>query len=417
MFIEISIVVAVLSAVSGLTFNPPKTVVTSSVSSVCISHDSVSSLTLALSARQLGAVTNIIIATAESVTSPSAIFTTTGHDPSTFTTTGHDPSTFTTTATGPSATASPTGTPPSATASSTAPFNSITSTSTTTEAAPFSSSTTTTSSGSSTPIAIAPSAKKNPIRAIVGGVVGGVVALVLVGFFTFLSIRRRSRSRQDGFERGTFKHTEDEMKENPTTDRPVPLRKVVTTKDADISDPHAEHRANSPLHGPLFALFGSASPTLYSENPHSLRSADALPSLHDMHSDMSDHGSSVTISTARATLGGVRYKATSEADNISSQKTDGVSAPEQVNPMGVIHRDEEQPLDIVSSDSRGNTSAAPLPLQAPNQTEELNNQGHDLTTEEDVLLLELREVQIARRLVEIRSTRNRQTPPPQYASS
>ncbi|KAE9383278.1 hypothetical protein BT96DRAFT_1009434 [Gymnopus androsaceus JB14] len=370
MFIEISIVVAVLSVASGLTCNTPRNVVASSVSSVSISNDSVSSLTLALSARQ-HSPTGIPISSASGASTSEPISSATSAN---LTSTGI-------------------------------------STTTTSEVTPFSRSTTSTASGSSAPW---------PIGAIVGAsVVGGVLAINLVILSTFLIIRRCCRSRQDGFERGTFKHTEDEMKENPTSDRPIPLGQGIVTTE-DISNPHVERRANSPLHGALFApptLFEPASPTLYLENPHFLWSAEALPSTHDMHLDTSDCGSSVTVSTARATLGGVRYKVASEADNIPSQNTDDVSAPEEVSPAEVICRDEEQPLDIASSDSCGNTTTAPLPPQAPNQTQELNNQRDVLTTEEDVLLLELREVQIARRLVEIRSTRNCQTPPPQYASS
>jgi len=247
-------------------------------------------------------------------------------------------------------------------------------------------------------------------------VVGGIVALVLVGLFTFLSIRRRGHGpKQEGFERGALKHPEDEMRVNPTSDGSVPLWQVVTTEDADNSNPQVEQRANSPLlHGAFFSprtpnpSLHPAVPSLDSENPHSPRSVGSLLSTDDIH-DTPDPGSP---STARATWGGVRYKAASEADKTPSQNT---NEPEQAHPIEAICRDEEQPLDIVNSDSRRNSITSPLPLQAPNQTQELNNQGHDLTGE-DTLLLELQS-QISRRLAAIRGNRSPQTPPPEYASS
>ncbi|KAE9387404.1 hypothetical protein BT96DRAFT_1080342 [Gymnopus androsaceus JB14] len=326
--------------------------------------------------------------------------------------------------------------------------------------------------------ASAPSAK-TAVVAIVGGAVGGVVAFVLVGLCTFLSIRRRDRSRQEGFERGTFKDPEDGMRASPTRDGSVPLRQealstmmenasspnpqveqranslllhgaffthptlnpsfypaatsegsmplrqevLVTVEDANIPNPQVEQRANSPLPHRTFSTpptpnssFDPAVPSA-SDGSVPLRQdvittedAKILFSTYYMHDGMLDPSSP---STTRATWGEVASK----ADNlIPSPMTNGL---EPAHLIEAICRDEEQPLDIC--DSRCNTITSPMPLQALNQTQEslelYNNQGQYLTMEEEVLLLEL-QLQIARRrLAENHGSIYPQTPPPEYAST
>ncbi|KAE9400509.1 hypothetical protein BT96DRAFT_993025 [Gymnopus androsaceus JB14] len=548
MFAQVSIVVAILSAASGLGFNTHTNVVSSSVSSIVswtvTSEDSVSSQ---LNARQLtstlgvrsgntrldsgsadsasdsdsasssadldsgnpgsvhsgdpdlesgdpgsnsgGLGLNTTTTTATPVTTTSSSTTTTS-GPTTTTsssTTNASSSTTTTSSSTTNASSSTTTTSSSTTATATfsptltsrlttsarasfLPPGSSTQTSNQSRGASISSTTTSLAGSGSTTTsttADAPSAK-TALGAILSGVVGGVVALVLAGLCTFLSIRRRARSRQEDFEKGPFKDPEDAMRANPTSDGSVPLRQeVVTTEDTDIPSPQVERRANSPLpyetfftpptqnlsfdpapndgsvplrqevfttedadipnphveqgansllpHGAFFSpptpnpSFDPSVPSLDLENLHSPRNVEMLLSTCDMRDDTPDPGSP---STAHATWGGVASK----ADKIPSPKTDG---PEPAHPIEAICRDKEQPLDI--SDSRRNTIASPLPLQALNQTQEslelYNNQGQDLTMEEEVSLLEL-QLQIARRrLAENRGSIYPQTPPPEYAST
>ncbi|KAE9387402.1 hypothetical protein BT96DRAFT_927635 [Gymnopus androsaceus JB14] len=412
MFAEVGIIIAILSAASGLTFNTPTNAVsglTSSVSWTATSRDSVFSLRLDINFN--GVNLPVIATNVDPLTDsplavqwplvPSGDYTVSATSISNSDETYAQSNIFLLAASDSSSsstsTSSPTPISNSTTSAGASSLSPGSSTQNSNQSSGASSSSTTSlaisasTSTSTSPSAIAPSAKKNAVGAIVGGVIGGIVALVLVGLFTFLNIRRRGHSRREWFERGRVKYLEDGMKANPASDVSVSLcEEVVTTKDADISNP-VEKSENSPLpHGVSFippTLFDPASSTLYSENPRSLQSAEAPPSIHDMDSDPPDTDSTCAI------LGGVRYKVASETDSIPSQKTSGISAPE-INPTGAICRDEEQNLDIVNSDSR--TTAAPLALQGPNQTLELDNQGHDLTEEEDVLLLEL-QLQMTRR--------------------
>lgn len=136
-----------------------------------------------------------------------------------------------------------------------------------------------------------------------------------------------------------------------------------------------------------------------------VHSAEVLPSTNDAP-DSDSPDSPITISTARAIQGAVRYKVVNEPEGFPGDKT--TTTPEQLRPSA-----EQGHPELTDSDSRHNSAV--LPVRPSLHAQEPNNQGGDLTMEESVLLLEFQD--IVHRLEAIRSTRTRpNTPPPSYTS-